>query len=59
MGTAGIKMNSQPKPSIEIKDINIPAGNVDMNEIPNDQYLCPKCGRVPEILNIHSENGHI
>ena len=59
MGTGGTKMKSQTKPSIEIKDINIPAGNVDMNEIPNDQYLCPKCGRVPEILNIHSENGHI
>ena len=35
------------------------AGNRGPQEIPDCQYLCPKCWRIPEILNIHSDNGHI
>ena len=39
--------------------MNYPAGYVDMTQIPDAQYLCPDCERVPEILNIHSDNDHI
>ena len=31
----------------------------DLNVIPKDRYLCPKCHRVPEILGIHPGNGSI
>ena len=34
-------------------------GEIDINEIPNDQFLCPKCKRVPEILNIDFDEGYI
>ena len=44
---------------IDINNPNLRAGNVDPQEIPDCQYLCPKCWRIPEILNIHSDNGHI
>ena len=45
--------------SIDKNDKRIPAGNLDLNEIPDDQYLCPNCGKIPEILNVHTENGRI
>ena len=38
---------------------NIPKGFQDALEVPDDQYLCPLCERVPEILNVHTDNGHI
>ena len=28
-------------------------------EIPDDQFLCPKCDKIPEILSINADNGHI
>ena len=31
----------------------------EWNSIPNDQFLCPHCERVPEILNVFSDTGHI
>ena len=37
----------------------IPKGFQDALEVPDDQYLCPLCERVPEILNVHTDNGHI
>lgn len=59
----GILTSSAPASKIPIPKIlneeNYPAGNVDMNQIPDDQFLCPDCERVPEILNIHSDNDHI
>ena len=42
-----------------IKQENIPRGNDDALDVPDDQYLCPLCERVPEILNVHTDNGHI
>ena len=27
--------------------------------LPKNQYLCPKCGEVPELKNIYSENGYV
>ena len=53
------RQNTQINNLIDINNPNLPAGNVDPKEIPDCQYLCPKCGRIPEILNIHSDNGHI
>ena len=28
-------------------------------EIPDDLFLCPYCDTIPEILSVHSDNGHI
>ena len=33
--------------------------NIDFNKIPDDQFLCPECDKVPEILSVHSDNGKI
>jgi hypothetical protein len=38
---------------------NISEGLEAMNNIPDDQILCPKCKRIPEILNVHTDNGLI
>ena len=27
--------------------------------IPNDQYVCPICGEIPQLVNIHSDNGNV
>ena len=27
------------------------------NSIPEDQYLCPKCSCIPELKNVHTDNG--
>ena len=32
---------------------------IDYENISKNQYFCPKCNRIPEILNIHSDSGHI
>ena len=53
------RQNTQINYPVDVNDPNLPAGNIDPKEIPDDQYLCPKCWRIPEILNIHSDNGHI
>ena len=53
MGTGGISNKiTQINNYIKINDITMPL-------IPDDQYLCPLCGRIPEILNIHTDNGHM
>ena len=31
----------------------------DLNDLPKEELLCPKCGKVPEILNVHTDNGYI
>jgi len=48
-----------------IKEGNLPdklddnTSNNDSGVIPDDQFLCPKCDRVPEILSVHTDNGYI
>ena len=42
-----------------IDDKNIPDGFKDSLEVPGDQFLCPLCYRIPEILNVYTDNGHI
>ena len=32
---------------------------IDFENISKNQYFCPGCNRIPEILNIHSDSGHI
>jgi len=59
MGTYFHKQDTQINQPIEINNQNLPADNIDQKKIPDDQYLCPECWRIPEILNIHSDNGHI
>ena len=59
MGTYFHKQDTQINQPIEINNQNLPADNIDQKKIPDGQYLCPECWRIPEILNIHSDNGHI
>ena len=33
--------------------------NKIFDSLPKDQYLCPFCGDIPELLNIHTDNGYI
>ena len=33
--------------------------NADLNDFPKEELLCPKCGKVVEILNVHTDNGYI
>ena len=37
----------------------IPKDNTEINEIPDDQILCPQCELIPEILNVHTDSGHV
>ena len=52
---------SMPKvnPAELIENKSIPDGFKDSLEVPTDQFLCPLCDKVPEILNVHTDNGHI
>lgn len=34
-------------------------GEIDFKKIPEDEYLCPYCGEIPEILEIHTDNSKI
>ena len=43
----------------QIKENDIPKGPIEINDIPDDQILCPYCDTVPEILNVHGDNGHV
>ena len=43
----------------EIKEVNIPEDTIDLNNIPHDEILCPYCDKIPEILKVHGDNGHI
>jgi len=29
------------------------------DSLPKDQYVCPFCGDIPELLNIHTDNGYV
>ena len=33
--------------------------HIDLNEIPDDQILCPLCDLIPEILKVHTDSGHV
>ena len=37
----------------------IQPGFEEIEKIPQDQFICPKCERIPEILNVQCDNGHI
>lgn len=32
---------------------------IDFEGIPKDYYICPKCGRIPEIKGVHTDNGFV
>ena len=49
-----IKIHSNDSKNIDASDISF-----SDTRIPDDQYLCPSCDKVPEILNIHADNGYI
>lgn len=48
-----------PNPNDYIRDGKIPEGFKEMEKIPKDQFLCPLCGNIPVIKNVHTDNGHI
>ena len=27
--------------------------------IPKDQYFCPKCNKIPQLINVHTDNGYL
>lgn len=62
MGASGHKyedpnpkeINTTPKIRRDIKNNSHPD-----DSIPNDQYLCPFCDEIPELVNIHTDNGTV
>ena len=38
---------------------NNTSGRIISNKIPLDQYICPECGKVPELISFYSDNGLI
>ena len=49
-----------PNPQDYINNENMPDKGFEiMKEIPKDQFLCPLCGNIPIIKNVHTDNGHI
>ena len=34
-------------------------GNLNFNEIPKDEFICPNCNQVPQILKFHTDNSSI
>ena len=38
---------------------NNTSGRIISNKIPLDQYICPECGKVPELISFYSDNGII
>ena len=64
MGTGGneprkIERNISNTPSNQQRQIIISSGNDDFRNCPHDQYLCPKCKNVPELVNIFTDNGYV
>ena len=49
--------NNEPSQNLPNQENLDNTANMDL--IPKDQYLCPKCDKIPEILNIHADNGYI
>ena len=44
-------------PEIDKEDQNIL--NENLTELHKEELLCPKCGKVPEILYVHNDNAYI
>ena len=51
--------SSQQNYSSTYQIIQPSSNGIDIKGIPDDQYLCPKCEAIPEILSIHTDNGHL
>ena len=69
MGASSDKIEKEKQ---KLKEI--PSGNKDIlknyilidqekqklyESFPGDQYLCPICGEIPELVNIHTDNGNV
>jgi hypothetical protein len=44
-------------PEIDKEDQNIL--NENLTELHKEELLCPKCGKISEILNVHTDNANI
>jgi len=61
MGTAGYN-KKKPRNIQNGRNYNIISDEESKNifdSLPKDQYLCPFCGEIPELLNIHTDNGYV
>ena len=57
MGVSGYNLNRARNILARINYNNI--FDEESKALPKDQYLCPFCGEIPELLNINSDNGYI
>jgi len=57
MGVSGYNLNRARNILARINYNNI--FDEESKALPKDQYLCPFCGEIPELLNIHSDNGYV
>ena len=59
MGSAGYDPNKRKGIQQErnYKIISDEESKKIFDSLPKDQYLCPFCGDIPELLNIHTDNG--
>jgi len=59
MGVGSTKLEENIKEGNWPEKLDDFTSNNDSGIIPDDQFLCPKCNRVPEILGVHTDNGYI
>ena len=57
MGSGGYNRENQNK--IKLSDIKDEEMEKIYNSLPKDEYLCPQCGNIPELINIHTDNGYV
>ena len=57
MGASGYRPNVQQERNYNI--ISDEDSQRIFDSLPKDQYVCPFCGDIPELLNIHTDNGYV
>lgn len=67
MGSSGYNPNIQRTNIQQTSSNELPTNYIKIDEeqqkiynsIPKDQFICPACGEIPELINIHTDNGCI
>ena len=59
MGISGYNHNRPYQSERNYSNMNYEDYQKKLDSLPPDQYLCPFCGEIPEILNIHTDNGYV
>jgi Leucine-rich repeat (LRR) protein len=57
MGTSRSKTERQDYH--QVMDKKYEENSTLYGSIPNDQYLCPKCDTIPQLINVHTDNGYL